>query len=161
MANCVVCSTELKFMNTPAFGSGKLSDGGAVCSSCFMKINKINPKTASSLKKETTDSIMNLLQQKLIEEGQKNAKLYEIISHIKTLQIDNVSQILDRKEIKELPNILTSSETIDVLIQGIYNGKSGLLVLTNHRLIFIDKDSFISHLRLSRLLYKERDSFVK
>lgn len=139
MANCVICSIELKFMNSPTFGMGKLSDGGAVCSSCFGKINKINPKVASNLKKETTNSIMDLFQQKSNEDGKRNTKLDEILSHIKTLQIDNVSQFLGRKEIKELPNILASSEMIDNIVQGIYNGGFGLLVSTNRRLIFIDK----------------------
>jgi hypothetical protein len=58
MANCVICSAELKFMNTPAFGGGKLSDGGAVCNSCFQKINKIG---MTNLKKETTESLQQYL----------------------------------------------------------------------------------------------------
>jgi len=139
MANCVICSAELKFMNSPTFGMGKLSDGVAVCSSCFKKINNINPKIAANLKKETTSSIMELFQQKANDDSQKNAKLDEILAHIKTLQIDNVSQFFGRKEIKELPNILATSETIDNLVSGIYNGGFGLLVSTNRRLIFIDK----------------------
>ena len=71
MANCIVCSKELKFMNTPTFGAGKLSDGGVVCSYCFAKINKINPRIARNLKKETTDSILDILQQKSNEYSQQ------------------------------------------------------------------------------------------
>jgi hypothetical protein len=142
MANCVICSIELKFTNTPAFGSGKLNDGGDLCSSCVMKINKINPNVAFNLKKETTISIKELFLQKSNEENQKIDKLDEILSQIKALQIDNASQFFGRKEIKELPSILAPSEKIDNLIQGVYSGGFGILVSTNRRLIFIDKGLF-------------------
>lgn len=42
MSNCSICSTELKFLNTPTLGSGKLSDGGAICTNCFKRINKVH-----------------------------------------------------------------------------------------------------------------------
>lgn len=77
MANCVCCLDKLKFMNTPTFGMGKLSDGGVICSSCFGKINNINPNVATNLKKETTTSIMELFQQKSDKDIQQKTKLDE------------------------------------------------------------------------------------
>lgn len=35
MDKCPGCDTELKFMNTPNFGGGKLKDGRRVCRACF------------------------------------------------------------------------------------------------------------------------------
>lgn len=53
--------------------------------------------------------------------------------------IDGVSKMLGRKEIKELPNILWEDEHVKNLVQGTYNNGNGVLVATNKRLIFIDK----------------------
>lgn len=139
MANCVLCSTELKFMNTPTFGSGKLSDGGTVCSECFKKINKANPSVAFKLKKHTLADINNVLEEKTNQNSEKNNRLDEIKSQIQSLKLDNFSSFLGRKEINELPNILATNETVDNIIQGTYNNGQGILVSTNSRLVFIDK----------------------
>ena len=53
--------------------------------------------------------------------------------------LDGASIFLARKEIKELPKILWESEFIVQIIQGIYNGRNGVLVATDRRLIFLDK----------------------
>lgn len=82
MANCILCSTELKFMNTPTFGSGKLSDGGVVCSSCFKKINNVNPSIAFKLKNHSLSDIKNLLEAKQNDNDLKNARLNEIKKQI-------------------------------------------------------------------------------
>lgn len=139
MANCILCSTELKFMNTPTFGSGKLSDGGIVCSSCFKKINNVNPKVAFKLKNHSLTDIKNLLQEKLATEEHKNSRLDEIKKQIQELKLSGVSNFLGRREINELPNILAPTETIDNLAQGTYNNGQGILVSTSRRLLFVDK----------------------
>ncbi len=139
MSKCVVCSTELKFMNTPNFGSGKLSDGGAVCSNCFKKINIANSSVASKLKKHSLSDIQNLLHDKVDTENNKSSKLDAIRAEIKSLGLDNVVTFLGRKEINELPSILDQNEKITNLIQGTYNGGQGILVATNRRLVFVDK----------------------
>lgn len=139
MANCILCSTELKFMNTPTFGSGKLSDGGTVCSSCFKKINNVNPKVAFKLKNHSLTDIKNLLQEKLASEEQKNSRLDEIKKQIQELKLSGVSNFLGRREINELPSIVAPTETIDNLAQGTYNNGQGILVSTNRRLLFVDK----------------------
>ena len=52
------------------------------------------------------------------------------------------SKFLARKEIKELPSILWEDELPERIVQGSYNNKTGILVATNKRLIFIDKGIF-------------------
>ncbi len=139
MANCILCSTELKFMNTPTFGSGKLSDEGVVCSSCFKKINNINPKVAFKLKNHSLNHIQNLLQEKVSSDEQSNSRLNEIKNQIQGLRLSGVSNFLGRREINELPSILARTEIIDNLAQGTYNNGQGILVSTNRRLLFVDK----------------------
>lgn len=139
MANCVLCSTELKFMNTPTFGSGKLSDGGTVCTTCFKKINKANTNVALKLKKHSYAEINKILQEKENQTSEKNSRLDQIKVQIQSLKLDNVSSFLGRKEINELPNILAPTETVDNIIQGTYDNGQGILVSTNRRLVFIDK----------------------
>lgn len=56
--------------------------------------------------------------------------------------LDGVSALLGRKEIKELPSILWENELPEAIIQGMYNNGLGILVCTNSRLIFIDKGMF-------------------
>ncbi len=139
MANCILCSTELKFMNTPTFGSGKLSDGGVVCSTCFKKINNVSPTIAFKLKNHSLADIKNLLEEKQNDSDLKNARLNEIKKQIQELKLSNISNYLGRKEINELPQILAESETIDNIAQGTYNNGQGILVSTNRRLVFVDK----------------------
>jgi hypothetical protein len=126
-------------MNTPTFGSGKLSDGGVVCSSCFKKINNINPSIAFKLKNHSSNDIKNLLEAKQNDNDLKNSRLYEIKKQIQELKLSNISNYLGRKEINELPQILAESETIDNIAQGTYNNGQGILVSTNRRLVFVDK----------------------
>ena len=76
MNNCALCSIELKFINTPTFNSGKLSDGVEVCSSCFKKINNIDSSVAFYLKKHSLTDIQKLL------EG------YALTKHLKPPQVD-------------------------------------------------------------------------
>jgi hypothetical protein len=139
MSNCILCSTELKFMNTPTFGSGKLSDGGIVCSSCFRKINNVNPSFAFKLKSHSFADVQNLFKEKEVTDSTKNSRLEEIKSMITNLNLDNISTFFGRKEINELPQILAPTEKIDNIIQGTYNNGQGILVSTNRRLVFIDK----------------------
>lgn len=57
-------------------------------------------------------------------------------------KLERVSKFFARKEIKELPKILWENETIENMAQGNYEGSSGLLVVTNKRLVFVDKGFF-------------------
>ncbi len=139
MENCIMCSTKLKFTNTPVFGAGKLSDGTGVCSDCFTKINEANPSVAFKLKKYSPIEVRNVLEEYESKKSNKNSRLNGIKSQIQALRLDDLSTYLGRKEINELPNILSLEEKIDNIVQGIYNNGQGILVSTNTRLIFVDK----------------------
>lgn len=139
MSNCILCSKELKFMNTPTFGAGKLNDGGIVCTDCYKKINKANPKVAFKLKNYTLFQVQEILQDKIEAHNSKNAKLNEIKNQIQKLNLSGGSQFLGRKEINELPQILAENESVNNIVQGTYNNGNGILVSTDRRLIFIDK----------------------
>lgn len=138
MKKCVLCSAELKLMNTPVFGAGKLIDDGEVCLHCFQKITKVNSGAAIKLKKMSLPDVQKLLP-KTENENHLKEKLSEIKATIKGLNLNNVSAFLGKKEIDELPKILAENEKIDNIIQGVYSGGQGILVSTNRRLIFIDK----------------------
>lgn len=73
MSNCTLCSTKLKFTNTPSFSGGKLSDGGVICTHCFKKVNKLNPDFAFKLKRHSTSEIKNLFREK--EESDKRKEI--------------------------------------------------------------------------------------
>ena len=60
--------------------------------------------------------------------------------------------LLGRAEIKELRKILTSSEVIYQCIHGYYQGGSGVLVVTNKRVLLIDKRPF--YLNLEEISYE-------
>lgn len=65
------------------------------------------------------------------------ATMKEIEDQIKALgKIDTFGT---KKEIKSLPEILRSNESIKALTSGFYDGKTWLIVCTNFRLIFLDK----------------------
>lgn len=66
--------------------------------------------------------------------------LEQVREQIKNL--DGISKLYGRKEIKQLPAILWEDELIEKLIQGVYNNGQGILVATNKRLIFVDKGMF-------------------
>lgn len=85
------------------------------------------------------EELINYMQEKAEESSQKKLKLEEIKATIQNLKLDNISSFFGRKEINELPSILSPDEQINNIIQGMYNGGQGILVSTNRRLIFIDK----------------------
>lgn len=139
MSNCAICEVKLKFLNTPNFGSGKLKDGGIICTNCFKKINNYNTSIATKLKNYSVSEIKDLMAERDLINGLKNDRLNELRKHIESLELFNSSTFLNRKEIDELPNIIRENETIDNIIQGNYNEGEGILVSTDKRLIFIDK----------------------
>jgi len=61
----------------------------------------------------------------------------EIEAQIKKL--DNYSRFSGRRELKELPRLMWEDETVEKIVQGLYENKSGILVATNKRLLFVDK----------------------
>ncbi len=65
----------------------------------------------------------------------------EIKNSIRALPIEerHIKLVVDKSEIKELPNIIRDDETIKDIISGFYDSGSGILVATNKRLIFVYK----------------------
>ncbi len=61
MRICTICSTRLRFGNTPTFSAGKLRDGGVICTNCFKKVNRANADVALRLKRYSSIDIKNLL----------------------------------------------------------------------------------------------------
>ena len=62
------------------------------------------------------------------------------------------SQGYVRKELDELPSILGTDELPERMIEGFYDGGTGLLVATDQRLIFLDKRRFTG-LRVEYFVY--------
>lgn len=139
MANCANCSIQLKFMNTPTFGTGKLNDGNVLCMDCFKKVNKINPGIGFKLKNYSTAQITELFEQKNVANEKVNLRLDEVKLQISNLNLSGGASFLGRREISELPSILAQNEQIDNLAQGTFNNGQGILVSTDRRLLFIDK----------------------
>ena len=118
MSNCVMCSTGLKFMNTPTFGAGKLNDGGIVCTSCYKQINNANPSVAFKLKNYTLSQVQTILQEK--EEAKKLAdKLTRIMVKVEVKAGENgkIFGGVSAKEIADnLKKIAEKNGLIDVVI---------------------------------------------
>jgi len=64
-------------------------------------------------------------------------KLQRILDQVKRLP--SGSLFLTKKEIRELPNILSDNEEVVDLVPGFYSGGNGILVATPKRLVFVDK----------------------
>ena len=73
---------------------------------------------------------------KLVKEA-KAGRLQEIRDQMGSL--DGIAHLLGRREINDLPNILSDDEHIRSALQGRYEGGQGLLVATDRRLVFVDK----------------------
>lgn len=94
-----MCSTALKFMNTPTFGSGKLNDGGIICTGCYKKINNADPSIAFKLKNFTLQQVQEILQVKAGENISKNSKLDEIKAELNNLNLGNSSLFLGERRL--------------------------------------------------------------
>ncbi len=140
MANCGLCSKELKFMNTPVLGVSKLSSGETLCSTCYTSIVKAEPFI--KLGKITLDEVKsklenNKLKKEMTAGGGKPVEKSRI-----DLQLEKIGfakSFMGRREVAELPKIIGEDEEIFALVQGNYNEKIGILVATNKRLLFVDK----------------------
>lgn len=55
-------------------------------------------------------------------------------------------RMFGRSELRELKRILKENETVHHCVYGYYEGGSGILVATNHRVLLIDKRAFFLNL---------------
>jgi len=133
---CPSCNLEITAKNgnthVPLLGLGKLADGKRICAKCYLKLDKIDRVIASNTKKYSLEQINDILNNQVVKSN-------DIEQQLLNVGINSKSTIWGRKELKELPNILSSDEKVKGVITGFYNGGSGILVATDVRLIFIDK----------------------
>lgn len=96
MVNCILCSRKLHFLNTPLFGSGKLKDGGIICSQCCNK--HIDSTIFFKLKRYTLSDLKNLLQEKAIAHEQKKADKLLLQKKLKADKKDEADRLLKERE---------------------------------------------------------------
>ena len=113
VANCILCSRKLHFLNTPLFGSGKLKDGGIVCSQCC---NKIAPATFFKLRRYTLSDIKKILQEEAIaNEHKKVDKLLQ--EKLKADKRDEANRVLkERAKVDEQKKV---NAVIQQLVSGL------------------------------------------
>lgn len=150
--NCFICNTELKSMNTPLFGATS-SDGQKVCTKCHRKLALKIPSV--KIKTHTAEQIVIEYNQKLEQNAIAQQPLNELKEKIAKLN----PSVSNKKEVKELLNILMDNEEIEKVDSGfLKEGKGmtghGLLVATNYRLIFIDKSTFGFGVKMEDFPYK-------
>ena len=73
--------------------------------------------------------------------------------------IDDIykSRSFNRREIKELPNILWEDELPEQCVTGTYKNNSGVLVATDRRMLFVDK-GFLGQLKVEDFPYDKISS---
>lgn len=139
MNNCPSCGLKISIKNEnthlPFIGLGKLSDGQKICAKCYLKLKKINRVIAKSTKKHTLEEINKILNNQKLKTDEINDQLISIGFNKEYI-------VWGRKELEELPNILSSEEKIKGIISGDYNNNSGILVTTSTRILFIHKHFF-------------------
>ncbi len=143
MANCIVCETELKSLNTPLFGN-KTKDGGKLCTKCSRNLGLKGGteimNLTNKIKRYSTEEFLVELENLQTKKEAKNQPLNDLKSKIEKLN----PAVVNKREVKELLTILMDGEEIEKIDSGMLkNGTgftgNGLLVATNNRLIFIDK----------------------
>jgi hypothetical protein len=100
---------------------------------------------------QTQGRIWSLLYLVLISLLRENKITYKDSVNQQLRRLGLRFRFFGRSEIKELVSILHPNETIVQVVYGFYPGGSGLLVLTEERLLLIDKRSFF--------IYTENISF--
>jgi hypothetical protein len=123
---CPICNKELKFLNTPVFGVGKLHNGISLCNKCYNEIifldHKIKINTLS------VEDVKKLIGNKIEIENNLNNKLKEI----------NGSEIINNKIIKEFSNKINVNENIISFIEGIVVSKLTpcSILVTNEKILY-------------------------
>ncbi|MBC7953143.1 MAG: PH domain-containing protein [Rhodospirillaceae bacterium] len=57
-------------------------------------------------------------------------------------QASGLDSSLWKREVKELPSILTETEAVEAILQGVYGNNLGVFVATMSRILFVDKGMF-------------------
>lgn len=146
MANCAVCSVELGFSNSIPLGLGKLATGETLCSACAQALRKAGvkdppPKVSLATAKPIIVEARKLSAAVVEKSGEVLGNNNRIQAQLEKIGVTSSSSaaLWGRKEIAELPNIISEGEEIFALVQGRYNKGEGILVATSQRLLFIEK----------------------
>ncbi len=146
MANCAVCSVELGFTNKVPLGIGNLSTGETLCLKCCEALQaagvKDPPGKLTLAQVQPVIAIKRNLSNQTVEKSavvlDKNTRVKAQLEKIGVTQSSSAA-LWGRKEMAELPNLISENEEIFALAQGRYNKREGLLVATSQRLLFIEK----------------------
>ncbi len=79
MRKCALCSVELKLLNTPTFGLGKLNDGHEICYNCLKSLNTKERNIGLKLKHYSLEDIHDLQFQDRSMKTLKEMKEYKIV----------------------------------------------------------------------------------
>lgn len=186
--SCALCGIPLSPMDT-VLGENKLSDGGILCNRCLNKATAINKDLVNNLINYSLTEIRDLVWSESIEEVDEIeeepvveasvSRTTITFSHTVRFSIDKAkptrseeirNQILAlnttlsasvNNEVDELVNILNTDEKIIVIADAKYlhNKMDGLLLATQHRVIFLNK-GFFGNLYQNEFQYQDINSVL-
>ncbi|MCS3528737.1 SHOCT domain-containing protein [Chryseobacterium sp. JUb7] len=158
---CALCRLELSSMDV-LLGENRLADNEILCNKCLEKVSEINQEVLNNLKSFSLDDMKKILSGEFIiknkeqssetesvnteppklSEEEYDFRLGQIKNEIAGLNAD--LGITTRGEIRALPNILFKNEKITDIVEAqfINGGWSGVLMMTESRLIFVVKYLF-------------------
>jgi len=161
--NCFICNAELKSLNTPLFGATTI-DNQKVCTKCHRNLALKVPdikygKSSAEEIKSKYDAYLIKKEADNIKKENDNKPLNDLKQKIAKIN----PNVIHKREIKELLNILTSNEVVENVVSGyLKEGKgttgNGLLVATNYRVIFIDKSMLGFGIKMEDFPYKNISS---
>ena len=135
MAKCPICIKDITFLNKPGFGLGKMNNDEIICSNCLLQLKEIDQLVVLSLKNYSADDLKQII-------SSRRPVLDKLSKQIADLKIEARYLFAVKKELAELPGIISQDENIDALVTGIYDNGNGILVATDKRLLFVDKGLF-------------------
>jgi hypothetical protein len=139
--NCPVCKKELKFLTTPVFGVGKISNGISLCSNCYNEVIKIDHKI--KIKSLSEDEVIELIGKKIEGDTSLSNKLKKIIG----------TEIINKKIVKEFSTRIKIDERIIGFVEGIVISKiTPCSILITNKSIYYGIDD-VMNIGISEILY--------
>lgn len=148
--SCAICGNKIGFMDQNI----KLRDG-YICESCYKQVGlagKMGPSMAAISWGEThvvADVQAAINAGITISPKAKNQQAKAESQAVDNARLDKIKKQFDdahvsdlfgtKKEVKALPNILADDEIVQYATSGLVDANTVLMVLTNVRILFIDK----------------------
>ncbi|BDR57442.1 PH domain-containing protein [Xylocopilactobacillus apis] len=134
---CAICNTEIGMMTNKVQINGMW-----VCES---HLKQAGFKNANDALKNIDRFSFDELQRALLSnvnlkeaiEGDKSSRMDEIKAQFEAAQVSDLFGT--KKEVKALPDILQSNEVVKYATSGVIAGGTVLMVLTDSRILFVDK----------------------